>query len=289
MFFKNKSKSRRFFAFGCSLTRYYYPTWADIIGRQFDYYENWGRPGAGNLYILNSIMECHQRNQLCADDFVVVLWSGLSRIDSYQINEWSHFHGMILDQQTKDLPVSCVDGYEIIGYAYISAIENVLENLKVEYQMMHATSYDHSSRAGVLYKKTLNRVKEYRLERNKQYYPPSESKEKNKQIANLYQRLAGKDWPSLDKLLNGQYHVPEWLRPEIDDFFQRIEVDKRFNIDATEIDYHPLPTHHLSAVKKYFPNIEIPEKDQLWIKDIEAKVLAGEPYDFDRHLPKYRL
>ena len=47
---------KRLFTFGCSVTEFIWPTWADILGREFDYYENWGRVGAGNLYIFNSII-----------------------------------------------------------------------------------------------------------------------------------------------------------------------------------------------------------------------------------------
>lgn len=273
------------------MTRYYYPTWADIIGRQFDYYENWGRPGAGNLYILNSVMECHQRNQLCADDFVVIVWSGLSRIDSYQINEWSHFHGRILDQKSQDIPVSCVDGYEIISYAYISAMKNILENINVPFFMFHATHYDDSSRAGKFYKNILKSVPEFCPERNTIHYPRQADKaETNKIISDLYDRLSGPDWPTLECLLSGNFQTNESIQREIEEFFMNIKQDSRINFNNTDkVDGHPLPTQHLAAVIKNFPDIRIPESDQLWIKDIEAKVLAGEPYDFNRHLPKSRL
>ena len=36
----------RLFTFGCSFTQYWWPTWADILGYQHDFYENWGRCGA---------------------------------------------------------------------------------------------------------------------------------------------------------------------------------------------------------------------------------------------------
>ena len=49
-------KYKRFFAFGCSFTNYYWPTWADIIGQDSNFYENWAQPGAGNHFIFNSIM-----------------------------------------------------------------------------------------------------------------------------------------------------------------------------------------------------------------------------------------
>ena len=54
----------RLFVFGCSFTKYYWPTWADIIGQEFEYYENWGEIGSGNLRIAHRITECVYKNQI---------------------------------------------------------------------------------------------------------------------------------------------------------------------------------------------------------------------------------
>ena len=45
----------RLFTFGCSMTKYYYPTWADILGKHWEYFENWAEPGGGNQFIFNSL------------------------------------------------------------------------------------------------------------------------------------------------------------------------------------------------------------------------------------------
>jgi hypothetical protein len=63
----NPSKYKRLFTFGCSFTRYLWPTWADILAEDIPYYENWGCGGAGNLYISNAIMEAHNRHTLTKD------------------------------------------------------------------------------------------------------------------------------------------------------------------------------------------------------------------------------
>ena len=49
------NKNQRLFTFGCSLTRYHYPTWANIGGKNFTEFQNWGAPGGGNNFILNSV------------------------------------------------------------------------------------------------------------------------------------------------------------------------------------------------------------------------------------------
>lgn len=82
------NRYKRFFSFGCSFTNYFWPTWADMIGRQINYYENWGKGGAGNQYIFNSLIECNRRNKFNRDDLVIVMWTSCSREDRYVDNEW---------------------------------------------------------------------------------------------------------------------------------------------------------------------------------------------------------
>jgi hypothetical protein len=81
-------KYKRFFAFGCSFTNYIWPTWADIIGREIPYYENWGKGGAGNQFIFNSIIECDLRHSFNKDDLVIIMWTSCSREDRYVDDNW---------------------------------------------------------------------------------------------------------------------------------------------------------------------------------------------------------
>jgi hypothetical protein len=73
--------NKRLYTFGCSFTKYKWPTWADFIGTQFDTYENWGQPGAGNLFISTQVYECCQRNCVGVDDTVLVMLSSINRFD----------------------------------------------------------------------------------------------------------------------------------------------------------------------------------------------------------------
>ena len=65
----------RLYTFGCSFTNYKWNTWADIIGRDYEVFENWGQSGAGNQFVLNSLTECIQRNCLDSNDVVMIMWS----------------------------------------------------------------------------------------------------------------------------------------------------------------------------------------------------------------------
>jgi hypothetical protein len=71
-----------FFAFGCSFTNYSWPTWADMIGKEFESYENWGKSGGGNQFIFNSLMECVVKNKISKDDTVIIMWTNISREDN---------------------------------------------------------------------------------------------------------------------------------------------------------------------------------------------------------------
>jgi len=71
----------RLFTFGCSFTNYSWPTWADFFGLEFDYFENWGVPGIGNVAIANRVSECFIKNNITEDDTVVIQWTGHLRND----------------------------------------------------------------------------------------------------------------------------------------------------------------------------------------------------------------
>ena len=81
-------KYKRFFAFGCSFTDFHWPTWADIIGREIPYYENWGKAGGGNQFIFNSFIECDAKYNFNKDDLVVIMWSSIEREDRYTGSNW---------------------------------------------------------------------------------------------------------------------------------------------------------------------------------------------------------
>lgn len=96
----------RIFAFGCSLTQYFYPTWADIV---LDHYErkgfqkfNWGKSGAGNQYIFTKIFEADSLYNFDKDDIILVQWTSMFREDRYhEDNGWSCPGGFSVDKFKK--------------------------------------------------------------------------------------------------------------------------------------------------------------------------------------------
>lgn len=78
---------KRFFAFGCSLTTYAWPTWADIVGhslvQQGYEYHNLAVAGAGNVYIHTAITKAIMDYNITQDDIVMILWSSWTREDRF--------------------------------------------------------------------------------------------------------------------------------------------------------------------------------------------------------------
>jgi hypothetical protein len=128
-------QNRRFFAYGCSFTRYGWPTWADIIGRQFSEYYNYGRPGAGNHYIFNCLMETDQYHTINKNDLVIIQWSCSSREDRYHKKSWQTLGGVANFFKDKKEFQKYFDfrGFVIRDLAMIKAAKKFLEHIGCEY------------------------------------------------------------------------------------------------------------------------------------------------------------
>lgn len=97
----------RIFAFGCSLTQYFYPTWADILIYQYKSrgYQgsNWARSGAGNQYINMRLWEANTVHKFNKDDVILLQWSSMFREDRYHMGHgwWTpgNFSGLTMDNE----------------------------------------------------------------------------------------------------------------------------------------------------------------------------------------------
>ena len=74
---------KRLFTLGCSYTNYWYPTWADWLGSEFNYYENLGMSGLGNRGIFNRLSELIYKRKVNENDHVIIEWSTPTREDRY--------------------------------------------------------------------------------------------------------------------------------------------------------------------------------------------------------------
>lgn len=143
----------RLFTFGCSFTKYLYPTWADFIGTQFETYQNWGKGGAGNFFISSQLFECNQINNINKDDTVLIMLSGYIRFDI--IDRKSNFHtvGNMYNQRFFDEDFVYNKWSEEFGFystwLYVNSIINLLEKIGCKYKILNA--FDIRQREGDIY------------------------------------------------------------------------------------------------------------------------------------------
>ena len=92
----------RFFAFGCSFTYYCWPTWADLIGSQYDEYYNQAFYGRGNQYIMHSVYEADSLKTFTADDTIIVMLTGFTRTDTFINGQWT-YRGSVYNPQNAEI------------------------------------------------------------------------------------------------------------------------------------------------------------------------------------------
>lgn len=142
----------RLFTFGCSFTQYNWPTWSDIIGQSFDYYENWGRTGGGNYLISSRIAECDHIHKLTKNDTILVMFTSVPRIDIY--NGGWHARGNVLNINWPKWEHQWMTKNWSVEQAYYTtwmAIKNVkvyLDNIGCNYKLMKAFNLKTNETAG---------------------------------------------------------------------------------------------------------------------------------------------
>lgn len=155
----------RFFAFGCSVTNYIWPTWADIIATEIPNYFNYARAGSGNLLIANSIVEANLRWKFTEKDLVMTMWSSPQREDRYKNGNWAST-GNIYNQNMFDesFVAEWADDrfYLIRDLALIETSRSYLNNLPCDFEMLSMVDFRDNSHSDIidLYSDTINSVKQ---------------------------------------------------------------------------------------------------------------------------------
>jgi hypothetical protein len=210
-------KYKRFFAFGCSMTSYGWPTWADIISQEIPEFHNYGQSGGGNLFISCQLTEASLRHSFNDTDLIMIMWSGVSREDRYINNSWLT-PGNIYTQNYYDdnfvQKYADPTGYLLRDLNLITLASTLLENLSVDHYMLNMAPFDHLQSTS---KKMDQNVK---------------------QLLELYK-------PTLDKLL------PDILTFELKGKWPQHPIRKEGGQTA---DYHPSPIQHFNYLKKLFPD-----------------------------------
>jgi hypothetical protein len=258
---ENHSQSR-LFTFGCSFTKFKWPTWADIIGREFSEHQNWGKQGGGNCFILWSLMEAIHRNKINSQDTVAIMWSSVGREDRWVDGNWITPGSIYRENQYNPYSADFIknladpNGYLIRDMANIAAAKAVLDSLGCKHYMtsmmpFEITSDSHQSLFDGLSNKILSLLPKNFLKTVRDEFP-SDSDE----IMKVYQ------------------NVLEHVRPSM---YEVIFERDWFRYGATH-DFHPNPLLHLEYVEKVLPEFPISEETRNWTKDMHNRAERGLPY-----------
>jgi hypothetical protein len=212
-------KYKRFFAFGCSMTSYGWPTWADIIAQEISESYNYAQSGGGNLFISCQATEASLRHSFNDTDLIMIMWSGVSREDRYINNNWQT-PGNIYTQNYYDdkfvQKYADPTGYLLRDLNLMTLANTLLENLNVDHYMLNMAPVDYLQ-------------------------SPSKKMDQNiKQILDLYK-------PTLDKLL------PDMLTVGCNGQWPQHPIKR---IGGQTADYHPSPRQHFNYLNKIFPNLQ---------------------------------
>lgn len=195
-------------------------TWADILGLQFDEFQNWGQSGAGNGYMFNSLMEVDQRCKLGKGDTVVVCWTNIMREDRYIDGRGWISLGNIMTatkMYTKEFLADavCERGALIRDIAFVKAAKDLLESKS-------GLNWKFLAMCPLL-----------------QPEPWDEKKLQLIDIIDVYQSVFDSVLPSYTDVLGHNF----WEK----------DLHKRFRYDGGGVDYHPTTEEHLKYLDTVLP------------------------------------
>lgn len=216
----NLKKYKRFFAFGCSMTLYRWPTWADIISQEIQESYNFGQSGGGNLFIASQVAEVNQKYKFNKDDLVMIMWSSVAREDRYVNQKWLT-PGNIYTQNyyDDDFIKKFVDlrGCLIRDLSMVSLTKHLLDNVEVDYEMMQMSPFRYA-----------------------QFNDPTMRFSPEHDVFVLYKELINSIKPDI-------------LTLEFKGVWPQHPISEPGGQTA---DYHPSPHSHLNYLIKLFPEIE---------------------------------
>lgn len=261
---ENESMSiKRLFTFGCSFTQYWrWPTWADALGQQYDFYENWGLCGAGNSLIFYSLVECHQQNKITKDDDVYIMWTNTSREDRYVKDRWLAA-GNVYWTAGNALPpdyilnFTCERGYLIRDLATITAAHHLLDHIGCKYTFFSMVPFSETNESSGLASNPNDILTDDQDVRK--FYSDTISIVK----PSVYDIVFNRDWRSRAGIVD-------------------------HNIGQR--DFHPTPLEHLEYLSSVVPglitNTKTSEWMQLWQTNAEQGNRNWELSEQRKHLPK---
>ena len=278
----------RLFTFGCSATTNdQWPTWADIMGRSFKYYKNWGQSGAGNSFIFYSLMECIKREKITVSDTVIIMWTNIGREDRYTKKQRWITPGNIYRQNVYDQnfveKFADPTGYLVKDMANIFAAKSILQSIGCEYHFLSVvplavyddylgSSFSINNKILTLYKEEFESIKPSMFSvvfDNDWYSRPGPIDQK--ELKREYSVVAGPDWPDWERFVRNDWQgVPAAIKKEI----ESMNFHKRLTMRT---DTHPLPTEHLWYIQQVLPEFTIDENTQQLVQKTTDQIMQHQP------------
>jgi hypothetical protein len=296
---------KRLFAFGCSFTRYRWPTWADIMGLTYDQYQNWGAIGGGNHFIFYSLIEAIQREQISANDTVAIMWTSVGREDRFINNEWQLYGSIYNSPVPEDYVKKFTDptGFFLTSVTLIDAAKKILDSIGCKYHFFSMVPFekvddsflnllftlkpDTETEIKNLYKDTLACIKPSVFDvvfdgdwtsRNHIVVASNRDSEIS-YLKNDYQTCAGGDWPDFDDFMNDHWgDTAKDIINEIEDQFHLISRRNAIT-NTVRTDYHPIPTEHAEYLQALGFNLT--EQQQKFANEWTNQVMIDPDIQFN--------
>lgn len=253
--------NKKFFAFGCSFTRYHWPTWADIIGSNFtDNFFNYGKSGAGNLYIYIKIMECLSSGAISSNDLVIVCWTNVLRDDRYIGSRWV-CPGNLYTQQfySSDFIKKYVDveGYYIRDLALIYGASRALINNGCNFKFISMVPIDNfdqyniskfDSRVLEIYSEVINSIE-----------------------ANFF-KFFNFDWtnPSIENVDVDKHPLPKIHLQFVEKYFPQFDISEDYKKKITDITTL-IKNIQYSSKQEFYEKLRLVYIDKDFITTLENK------------------
>lgn len=262
-------KINRIFTFGCSFTDYAWGTWANILGYEFPdaKFYNFGKSGAGNHYIFNTLMQADSSYNFTHEDLVIVQWTNISREDRFLDAEptadpsftaggqWIT-PGNIYSQGTYD--ESWVKKY----FSEYGALLRDLAFIKSAYEMLRHKTQWHFIQMNDL----VHYVDQWdtKISIDPKYAVEGIQVQRIEHLRAMYSETINQLLPSFyDTLFNNNWE-------------QKFEADRKL-VNKNFQDGHPHPLEHYDYLKRIFKhnwskttNKKVGEIQQKWIKYMDG-------------------
>lgn len=291
----------RLFAFGCSFTQYQWPTWADILGQNFDLYENWGRLGAGNHYIFNALMECMIKHSLQETDTVAIMWTNVTRTDIYGDTGWMCRGNQFGVEKPTFENQQSLRGFYIKDLAMIHAAKIILDTIGCRYHMLSMVDlanpgeYNNSiavTVAGDLfrwYHSVLSVIKPsiHKTIFNYEWGSrPLHAEKARERLQLSYVQNRTDHWPSWEDFQHQNFYdsIPKRILKEMFNlnkwnWLQRLKTE-------TRTDHHASPAEHLEYLDIVLPDYQFATETRSLVHEIDVKIRQQQPYQ--ELLPRFR-